>query len=282
MTFSDVHGKQNIESYWKLLYDPVAANIAGETMNNRENYMLQLKGIEQHLEYDRIQEALASIKTALPLYAPPEIYENFDIESSHFFVSLSDRLPIDLRSKIFPEVKSLIKKIKDSSPQTHPCWLLDLIDLSLARFPPSEDPREIQHLRRLISTSPDSIELKFYLALRLVQDSIDRDSEEGFRECLSIFKTLYPIFSKKAEMQAHWRIHFPEDPEMLFNTCRVWAILQYSEYLQVHNRVLEVIDVLKSQTNEPWFAHAQENDKTAIRTELKLLEKYIRCADLVG
>ncbi len=77
-------------------------------------------------------------------------------------------------------------------------------------------------------------------------------------------------------------MHFPKDPESLFNTIRTWAILQYSEFLQIHNRLEEARDFLKSQINELWFSRSQENDKTGIRTELKLLEKQIRTGDLIG
>ena len=251
-------------------------------MDHREKFMLQLEDIRRHLEYDRFPEALESIKSVLGLYTPAEIYENFDIEVAHFLGLLCDNSPIDLKHKISAGINVLIKDHKNKNLQIPPNWFLDLIELSLTRFPPSEDPRDIQHLRQLIANSSASIELKLSLAIRLIQDSIDRNNEEGFRESLFIFKTLSPIFNKKAERQARFRVHFPKDPESLFNTIRVWAILQYSEYLQIHNRLSEVIDFLKSQINEPWFARSQETDKTAIRSELSLLEKQARYGDIIG
>ena len=161
-------------------------------MDHREKFMLQLEDIRRHLEYDRFPEALESIKSVLGLYTPAEIYENFDIEVAHFLGLLCDNSPIDLKHKISAGINVLIKDHKNKNLQIPPNWFLDLMELCLARFPPSEDPRDIEHLRLLVANSPESIELKAALAMRLVQDSIDKNDEEGFRESLLHFQNAIP------------------------------------------------------------------------------------------
>ncbi len=251
-------------------------------MDLREKFMLQLEELDRHLEFDRSKEALDSAKNLLDLYTPAEIYDKFDVEVSHFLGLIGEKLSIELRLKIAPEIKKLIKEIRSQERPNQANWFFDLMELCLGGFPTSKDPREIEHIRLLVANSPESLEIKLLLAMRLVQDSIDNDGEKDFKESLFLFKELYPIFNKKTERQARFRVHFPKDPESLFNTIRTWAILQYSEFLQIHNRLEEARDFLKSQINELWFSRSQENDKTAIRSELKLLEKQIRTGDLIG
>lgn len=251
-------------------------------MDLREKFMLQLEKLGNHLEFDRSKEAVESAKSVLDLYTPAEIYEAFDLEVAHFLGLLGEKLSIELRLKIAPEIKKLVKESRSKESPNQASWFFDLMELCLGRFPTSKDPREIEHIRLLVANSPENLEIKLLLAMRLVQNSIDNDEEKGFKESLFLFKELSPIFNKKTERQARFRVHFPKDPESLFNTIRTWAILQYSEYLQIHNRLGEASDFLKSQISESWFSRSQENDKTAIRSELKLLEKQIRTGDLIG
>ncbi len=242
-------------------------------MSKRDNLMLKLEDMKLHLYHNRPEESLESFKDALSSYAVPEIYSRFDVELVHFFIYLDENLPIHKRCEISKKIKDLIENFKNTRHTVVPAWLLDLISLTLAGFSPSEDPRDIKSIRNLINMYPDSMELKLFLALALIQDSIDTDNEKGFKESLKIFKNLYSLFSKKAERANRFRLYFPENPEQLFNRLRIWATLQYSEYLQIHDRDQEAIQLLNSQMEEPWYRSACESDRTNVRIEVKLIQR---------
>lgn len=163
-----------------------------------------------------------------------------------------------------------------------PFWLLDIIGLTLGNFPNSGDPRDVKSLRNLIDKHPTSVELRFALALALVQDSMDKNNELGFKECLNLFAALEPLFSKKEERANRYRIYFPINPESLFIKLRMWALFQYSEFLQNHDREDEAIQLLKAQASEPWIRLAGENEKTQLQTEVKVLQRGQRITESIG
>lgn len=251
-------------------------------MQNRENFMLKLQEFKTHLYYDRVTEALESLRQALGLYEKPEIYNMFDIELIHFIIHLDDTLTFEKRSRILKEVKELLNDFKDKNPEIIPLWLSDIVGLTLASFPNSGDPRDVISLRNLIDKHPTSVELRFALALGLVQDSIEKENEGGFKECLSLFMNLAPLFSKKEERASRFRTYFPINPENLFIRLRMWALFQYSEFLQNHDRDDEAIQLLKAQASEAWIRLAGENEKTQLQMEIKILERGQRITESIG
>lgn len=251
-------------------------------MQNRENFMLKLQEFKTHLYYDRVTEALESLRQALGLYEKPEIYNMFDIELIHFIIHLDDTLTFEKRSRILKEVNELLNDFKDKNPEIIPLWLSDIVGLTLASFPNSGDPRDVISLRSLIDRHPTSVELRFALALALVQDSIEKENEGGFKECLSLFMNLAPLFSKKEERASRFRTYFPINPENLFIRLRMWALFQYSEFLQNHDRDDEAIQLLKAQASEAWIRLAGENEKTQLQMEIKILERGQRITESIG
>ncbi|MBS0606816.1 MAG: hypothetical protein JSR57_07695 [Verrucomicrobia bacterium] len=251
-------------------------------MQKRENFMLNLQDFRRHLHYDRAPEALEALKQALSSYEKPEIYEEIDIELIHFIIHLDDTITFEKRSKISAKVKKILSDFIDKTPEIIPLWLLDVIDLTLADFPKSDDPRDILPLRKLLHKHPLNMELRLALAMALVQDSIEKNNELGFKESLSLFIELAPLFLKREERANRYRVYFPVNPESLFIKLRIWALFQYSTFLQKHDRDEEAIELLNAQASAPWIRLAEENDKAQIQTEIKILERAHCIADRIG
>lgn len=248
-------------------------------MQNRENLMLKLEEFRKHLCYDRIEESLFSLREALSFYEKPEIYDGLDIELIHFIIQLDDTLTFEKRSKVSKEIKKILSNFKNSNI---PFWLLDAINLTLASFPNSDDPKDVLSLRKLIEKHPTSMELRLALALALVQDSIEKNTEFGFKESLNLFSDLAPLFSKNEELSSRFRIYFPINPEMLFVRLRMWALINYSSFLQNHERDEEAIQMLISQSSEDWIRLASNSEKTQFQTEIKILQRGQRITESIG
>lgn len=145
--------------------------------------------------------------------------------------------------------------------------MIEIINLTLGSYSDSGDIRNVIALRKLINKIPKSLELKLALALALIQDSIDQNNELGFKESLNIFSQLENMFLNKEDLTERYRFYFPIDPENLFLELHVWAISQYSAFLQNHERDDEAIYLLSNLKTQ-----AGRNAQSLIQNEIKIIQ----------
>jgi hypothetical protein len=250
-------------------------------MDNREKLMINLTEFKRQLYYDKVEESLSALRQALTCYDKPEIYAQLDVELIHFIIHMDDTLNFEKRNKILGKVKEILLDTQTENPHS-PIWLIEIIDLKLGSFPTSDDPSDVMSLRTLINKFPASLEIRLALALALIQDSIEKNNELGFKESMNLFSDLAPMFSKKEDRVNRYRVYSPIDPENLFIRLRIWAICQYSVFLQNHERDDEAIQLLTSQASEPWIKLASVNEKSMFLMEIKILQRGQQITENIG
>ena len=228
---------------------------AASKIEKRQNFVEKLEDLENHLEDDNTSEILQSLKTVLLSYEKPEIYQEVDIELIESLINIQKKFSLEKKKKFGPDIKNILIQIKKDKSNSSFNWLLDFTDLLLVHFLPIEDPLNILSLRDLIKKYSDIMELRFALAIFILNNIRVNMDESSFQESLKIYEELDCFFHKrmKERLSDDYEDYPIYGPREKFFSRRTKAICKYALYLSRSKGYQAGITLLKTELNSDWI-----------------------------